>query len=77
MHLIELLENRVAQADEIFKMAEQLAYEEARDQHHGVSDDRILAIAKQLIHNDVRDPAMATAMVDLISDRIHQMRKRT
>lgn len=75
MKIVELHENRIAEVDDIFRRAEELAYEEAADQRHGVSDDRIFAIAKQIIHNEVRDPAIASGMIDLISDRINQLRK--
>lgn len=73
MKIIELNEDRMTQADDIFNQAEALAYEEASEQHHGVSGDRIFAISKQIIHNEVQDPAVASAMIDLMSDRIHQL----
>lgn len=60
----------MAELDDIFTRAEELAYDESRDQNHGVNGDRILAIAKQIIHNEVRDPIIASTMVDAISDRI-------
>jgi len=72
MKIFELQESRVAELDELYRQAEKLAYDEAHDQHHGVSGDRILAIAKQLIHNEVRDPAIASSMIDAVADRIHR-----
>ena len=72
MRIYELYESRMKELDMLYQKAEELAYDEAHDQHHGVSGDRILAIAKQLIHNEVRDPAIASAMIDSIADCIHR-----
>ncbi len=68
--------SRMAEADDIFTRAEELAYDEAGNSGSGLNDDRILAIAKQLIHNEIQDPAVATATIDLVSDRIYQLRKK-
>ena len=72
MKLSELHESRMAELDALFQQAEEMAFDEAQNQRHSVSGDRVLAIAKQLIHNEVRDQAMASALIDAISDRVHQ-----
>lgn len=72
MKLFELYESRMAELDDIFSRAEALAYDEAHAQHSPVNGDRIFVIAKQIIHKEVRDPAIATAMIDAVSDRISQ-----
>ena len=72
MRIFELQESRMAELDLLFQRAEELAFDEAQDQRHGVSGDRIIAIAKQLVHNEVRDPAIASSMIDAVADRVHQ-----
>ena len=62
--------------DDIFTRAEELAYDEASTQGGNLNDDRILAIAKQLIHNEFQDQAVAASMVDAVADRIYMKRKR-
>lgn len=68
--------SRMSELDDIFTRAEELAYDEASTQGNNLNDDRILAIAKQLIHNEIQDQAVATSMVDAVADRIYMKRKR-
>ncbi len=67
--------SKMSRLDDLFKRAEELAYEEADVQGGRLNDDRILAIAKQLIHNEIQDPAVAKAAIDAVSDRIYRSRK--
>ena len=78
MKLQELMnESTMSEAHDIYTRAEEMAYEESANGNQPVHDDRIFAIAKQLISNEVRDPRQAQVYLELIAKYIHQKRRQT
>jgi hypothetical protein len=72
LELAGVFESRMAEVDDIYTRAEELAYEESQGGNRPVDGDRIFAIAKQIIHNEIRDAAQAASMTELISERINK-----
>jgi len=72
MKILELLnEGFGGVVDEILIRAEDIAFDEAANSGgQSVQDDRIFAIAKQIISNEIKDPRKASGIEELIATRL-------